>query len=123
MLKKILQRLYFIERRILQIDQKVLLAFMLERYRKDELEIGVIFEEMTIQWREELHRFAPINFTLELEDLQFQKFEEDMYYLVIEDASLGDYLLTYYDAQLDEEIQTIPYQEEQWQRQINYLYA
>ena len=95
---------------------------MLERYRKDELEIGVIFEEITIRWDSELHRFVPIDFT-NLPENKFQKFEEDMYYLVIEDASLGDYLLTYYDAQLDEEIQTIPYQEEQWQRQINYLYA
>jgi len=96
---------------------------MLERYTKAELLLGVVFEDFTIQWREDLHRFTPIDFT-DLPEGKFEKFEEDIYYLIIEGGNLDDCLLSYYDVQLeDDDTDTeIPYVEALQMRALNYEY-
>ena len=107
MLKKTLQRLYKIEERLYQIDPKILYNFLNEKYTKREMElVGVIFEEITIRWINEYHRFGPINF-LNISDRDFDLLEEEIYYLVIEGWDLDKGILAFYETQFGDEIKEV----------------
>jgi hypothetical protein len=112
MLQRILRRIYETHRAFYRLDQRVLYNLLyMKGHTHEELQVGVLYEGFTIRYILDLHRFGPIDFT-NLGDLEFDKLEQDMYYLTIEHADEFEWILAYYDAQLDyEDIQLVSYED------------
>ena len=100
-----IERFYFIEKTLLQFHQKELYEILKEKYSHRILtREGVIYDDMSIRWNEEKHRFCPIDFFHELSENEFNAFEDDVYYGILEGQSLEDIQVMYYICQIKEDI-------------------